>query len=37
MAYNEDVVKEQAKRYDSFYLYDESQIVARAQDLKELM
>lgn len=35
MAYNEDVVKEQAKRYDSFYLYDESQIVARAQDLKE--
>lgn len=25
MAYNEDVVKEQAKRYDSFYLYDESQ------------
>ncbi|POP31584.1 diaminopimelate decarboxylase [Lactonifactor longoviformis] len=35
MAYNEDVVKEQAKRYDSFYLYDESQIVARTQDLKE--
>lgn len=35
MEFNEDVVKEQAERYDSFYLYDERQIVARAQELKE--
>lgn len=35
MTFNEDVVKEQAKRYDSFYLYDESQIVARTRELKE--
>lgn len=35
MMFCESVVREQAKRYDSFYLYDEGQIVAQTDKLKE--
>ncbi|MDC7289089.1 alanine racemase [Blautia schinkii] len=35
MMFCKDIVKEQAEKYDSFYLYDESQIVEQIQKLKE--
>lgn len=34
MEFNKDIIKEQAKQYDSFYLYDERQIMAQTQKLK---
>mgnify|MGYP005954920307 CR=1 FL=1 len=35
MRFNKDVIEAQARQHDSFYLYDESQIVAQTQELKE--